>query len=79
MADPSAPACANCYLWGRDRFGRALGGYNADGSASECRKRAPIARPDDTDPFAGKRHFPFTKADDWCGEFLPSPPKDAAE
>lgn len=50
-------ACAKCKYWGAK-----LGTYNLEGQSEKCRKNAPSA---------GKKSFPETMADDWCGEFRP--------
>jgi hypothetical protein len=63
--------CETCRFWGRDRFGRALGGYNCDGRVSDCRRRAPIEIDRARYPGAS-RLWPETKIDDWCGEYDPT-------
>ena len=63
------PACRECKFW------NAPGGTTP--VAAECRRIAPMKRAA-AEPHAGL--WPFTRVDDWCGEFQKDharPPADA--
>lgn len=68
--------CETCFYWPAKIFGTRIygeGGPNTDGSASECRRRAPVAdsgeRRREKYPHPD-RVFPVTSAGDYCGDYL---------
>lgn len=72
--DDAASVCGNCRHWqlqgyqhdwpGCEPLGQ--GGHGGNGSASECRRRSPIAIRDGVGP---NSVWPQTAKDDSCGEF----------
>lgn len=71
MTEPRTAICSTCRFWGRDEYGRALGGPHCDGSVSDCRRRAPIAINSNTDRIFARGEWPSTSANAWCGEWEP--------
>jgi hypothetical protein len=64
--------CQICRFWEESEYSKrncvldrrsGVVGHHTDGSASNCRRRAPVGR--------GEHYaiWPVTKKGDWCGEF----------
>ena len=69
---PELEKCVTCRFWFIDQGGKGEGGYDGDGSYSTCRRHAPVSNKkiDRGSYFAGGwTLWPFTKKDDWCGDW----------
>lgn len=78
----SAERCETCRFWPlRTKIGDhyiGIGGYNCDGSVSDCRRRAPVIVEQGRDErLSGNGRWPTTKRDDWCGEYEARPVSEA--
>jgi hypothetical protein len=58
VSETEQPACRNCRFWG------------TLSDPAECRRRAPVNWPD-SNWSGGRKAWPITQRNDWCGDYEP--------